>query len=290
MLFIFIYIFSTLFFTIIYLALHRYFVRKGWRKGFSKFDLFTLIQFIFIVPFMIILAFIGFAGLDWYQQIWNMLDDSSVTTNTAFVLSYGIPTADIFTILPLLFLNIMCFLDDTWKTFRINAKNIIDTKSIKNSFQFKMTIRVLLIICISFILIFWGDPWITILTVNDIPMSITKSDWYVYILQFIPVYMILLFILSIFVITIAWYIRHIVKERDHKSRQLPNYDFLFQLVALIIISIFILVMIVSPFWVNYDKDEMMWMTLNVVDLIFVFPISLVYIINYCKNMRRIYNE
>jgi hypothetical protein len=291
MLFILIYIVITLLSTISYVVLHKHFAKNDWRIAFSKFDLFSLLQFIIITTILIVVALVGFVSLGWFDQVILMLDDpSNPPTTTAFVLTYGIPSIDLATILPLLILCIMCFLENTWTSFHINIKVNTQFEKIKKSFQLKMLVRASLITCLSFILILWGDPIITILMIHDIPINIGSSGWHLYILQFVPSYLVLIFILFIFTFVVVWYTRHIIRERKHKSRQLPSYDFILQLTALSVISVFILVMYVSPFWVNYNKDHMMYMTLSVVDLIFTFPLLLFYIGTYCKNMPRIYNE
>jgi hypothetical protein len=291
MLFILIYVVITLISTIFYVVLHKRFVKKNWRIAFSKFDLFSLLQFIIVATTLIVVSLVGFISLGWFDQVILMLDDpSSPPTTTAFVLTYGIPSIDLTAMLPLLILCIMCFLENTWTTFHININMNTQFEKIKKSFQLKMLVRALLITCLSFILILWGDPIITIIMIHDIPINISSSDWYFYILQFMPSYLILIFTLFIFIFVVVWYARHIIRERTHKSRQLPSYDFILQLMALSVISVFILVMCVSPFWINYNKSDMMYMTLNIVDLIFAFPLLLFYMGTYCKNMPRICNE
>ncbi|MDR0826070.1 MAG: hypothetical protein LBM72_02300 [Mycoplasmataceae bacterium] len=273
---IFIYIFSTIALTITYCFLHVYVSGKGWCEPLSKYEIYTLSVFIIVSTFLMVMSFVIVIGLGW--------DMNSGSTTWKNVLAYGIPLLDLLTVLPILILNTMSYVENLWE---LHTSSIKTNKTDKTRYQVKMAVTMFIMIALSFIFVFWSRPEDMLNSLGLITSVFTGPNWYGKVLQFITMYAMLLFIIVIFILCIIWFAVRIRREQKHLIKELPRYEFIVLMLALIVVTIFLLSTSVISMWTNFDKTkEIFWVT-GILDIALVIPTYVLYSTYYIINMERI---
>ncbi|MDR3257740.1 MAG: hypothetical protein LBT17_02980 [Mycoplasmataceae bacterium] len=269
----FIFIFSTFALITIYIIMHYFSVRNKHSISLSKFEILGLIQFLVFGFIFIVLLFVGFTA-------WNWNSDGNE------LLLYIIPSLDLAIMLPTLVLNALGFIQHIWDHHNIIQHNV-SHKDNKFAIQMRIIVNVITLIVLSFILNFWGLPKILI---DDVGIMFKNLDDPMKIIQYINVYLVIIFIVATFFFLVIYYSLRVKKETLKKVRLMTNIETALTIFSILLITIFLLSTSVITLWASIDKESQTCLVIGLINCVLVLPTFILNITYYSFNLERVINN
>ncbi|MDR3329932.1 MAG: hypothetical protein LBS76_01510 [Mycoplasmataceae bacterium] len=247
----------------------------------SKFEVFILVDFLVFTLAILIVSYVGFLGYD-----WQIIDADTNTFNPLFM--YGTPLIDTIAILPMLVLNVMCFIDNAWNVHVGTKYSLYGNNKDKHRFQFRLLTILLILISVSLIFSIWGEPDNLVFTLGGLIVELFKDPEFMneYIFSCILFYLALLLIISNFFFCIFYFGFRIRQESKGKVLMFPRKEFVIYLINFLIIAIFLISTSVYNMWANFDKENIMYTTIGVINLGIALPTLVVSTIGYTSVVER----
>ncbi|MDR0985408.1 MAG: hypothetical protein LBL60_00470 [Mycoplasmataceae bacterium] len=280
----------------IYLCVYYRLSKKGYTVKLSKYELLVLLWFLFL---SLLTVFVGFLliGAQTDDTNWGYINMGTYTTLHSIV-AFGFPLLDIFIMIPLLVFNSMTFTDHLWEV-RKKTYGALLTDGHKD-FNLNVLHIIFNMVGITIIFFLLSQPESIIYGIGEMFDNVmNKSKQGITVLQFITVWIVILFLISIFIYDIIFYARSIYQQNKHLIKPWNNRDFLVNAITFFDICAFLITLSVITMWTNSltsgtanpdGNTEQIATVLGVVNVLLVIPVFVIGTIHNSNKLLTVYGD